>query len=408
MERSDFDDLDRALSTNADLVAECVRQLDAAVGQEAVAAVYRSLVRKYGEQAAAVAVEFYRAQRDAAVPEEEYEAQVYAPENSALLEWDVRDAYSRSRDESSIARILAGRAQQRVMAYADETFAANAYRDPARPYFAIVPHPGACGWCVMLGSNGFMFSTAATANAARHAHCKCTPCVEFGDDPHLDGYNPKAMQDSYRSCRETVEDDARRKWAGMSGEERAKYTRADRNGNRRVSYDAYLRNRIANEMSARDRDWLQGSSAYSRSYGIIAGAEPSAEEKSTAGRLLDAGIVPTFRPTRDIEMLRTSDVYISRGTSQEEWDFKSPKGNGRQTLYHQFEEAAGQAHKIVIDLARTVSGGIYDDGDFALGMVERFIRYHYTVERGVNSGDSWLFDEALLILKDGAIKRITR
>lgn len=299
MERSDFDDLDRALSTNADLVAECVRQLDAAVGREAVAGVYRSLVQKYGEQAAAVAVEFYRAQRDAAAPEGEYEAQVYAPENRALLEWDVRDAYLRSRDESSVARILAGRAQQRVMAYADETFAANAYRDPARPYFAIVPHPGACGWCVMLGSNGFMYSTAATANAARHAHCKCTPCVEFGSDPHLDGYDPKAMQDSYRSCRETVEDDARRKWAGMSEEERAKHTRAGRNGNRRVSYDAYLRNRIANEMNARDRGWLQTGHAPTPTFESekleIAVKKQRPHEFTSAVRLCSHGVRADFK-----------------------------------------------------------------------------------------------------------------
>lgn len=83
------------------------------------------------------------------------------------------------------------------------------------------------------------------------------------------------------------------------------------------------------------------------------GAVPSAEEKSTANRLLDAGIVPTFRPTRDVEMLRTSDVFISDGKTASERDFKNPKGNGSQTIYHQFKEAAGQAHKVVIDLAHS-------------------------------------------------------
>ena len=403
MERSDFDALDKALSTNADLVAECVRQLDAAMGADALTAVYKSLVRKYGEQAAAVAVEFYRQQRESAEVAEEYEAQVYEPTNDALLSWDVRDAYERARSDSSVAAILAGRSQQRVMAYADETFVSNAKADPAHPRFAIVAHPGACGWCVMLSSNGFTYSSKATANNARHSHCKCTPCVEFGSDPHLDGYDPKAMQDAYLACRDTVKDDAGRRWAEMTPEERAKYTRADKHGNKRVSYDAYLRNRIAAEMNTRDRDWLQGSKSYKHEYGTISGASPSSEEKATANRLLDFGIVPTFRPTRDLEMLRTSDVFISNDGSHGEWDFKNPKGNGRQTIYHQFEEAAGQAHNVVIDLANTDM-----DGAEALKKAQKVIRYRYTVERGVNKGASWSFDEAILVLQDGTIKKITR
>ncbi len=399
MERSDFDALDTALTVNADLVAECVRQLDGAMGEQALAAVYKALVRKYGEQAAAVAVEFYRQQREAAGVEEPYEARVYLPENDALLDWDVRDAYARARERSGVAQILAGRSQQRVMGYADETFVGNAYRDPAHPKWAIVPHPGACGWCVMLGSNDFMYASEATARAARHSNCKCTPCVEFGSDPHLDGYNPKAMQDAYAACRKTVKDDAEYQWHDvMTDEEKARYKRDGR-----VSYDAYLRNRIAGEMSSRDRDWLQGSKRYKSEYGVIAGAHPSEEEKATARRLLDVGIVPTFRPTRDAEMLRTSDVFIGSGNGQVAWNFKNPKGNGSQTIFHQLEEAAGQAHKVVIDLAHTEM-----DEVTALEKARKVIRYRYTVVRGIDKGKPWSYDELLLILRDGTVKKITR
>ena len=246
MERSDFDALDKALSINADLVAECVRQLDGAMGADTLAAVYKSLVRKYGGQAAAVAVEFYRQQREAAEVAEEYEAQVYEPTNDALLSWDVRDAYERARSDSGVAAILAGRSQQRVMAYADETFVSNAKADRAHPKFAIVAHPGACGWCVMLSSNGFMYSSRAAASNARHAHCKCTPCVEFGSDPHLDGYDPEALQGIYSAARKSVKADAEHRWHDvMTDEEKARYRR-----NGKVSYDAYLRDRIANEISS--------------------------------------------------------------------------------------------------------------------------------------------------------------
>lgn len=102
-------------------------------------------------------------------------------------------------------------------------------------------------------------------------------------------------------------------------------------------------------------------------------------------------------------MLRTSDVFISDGKPASEWDFKNPKGNGSQTIYHQFEEAAGQAHKVVIDLAHSEM-----DAALALEKAEKVIRYRYTVERGRDKGAPWSYDEAILILQDGTVKKITR
>ena len=92
----------------------------------------------------------------------------------------------------------------------------------------------------------------------------------------------------------------------------------------------------------------------------------------------------------------------------EEWDFKRPTGNGTQTIYHQFEEAAGQAHKVVIDLRDTARGGRYSDDSYALGMTAKFIAYGYKIESGVEKGAGWRFDEAIVITQSGSIKRVTR
>ena len=56
------------------------------------------------------------------------------------------------------------------------------------------------------------------------------------------------MHGAYSDARAAVDDDARAEWDAMSEEERAKW-KVDGKG----AYDHYLRNRIAAEMSARQR-----------------------------------------------------------------------------------------------------------------------------------------------------------
>lgn len=272
IDRDAFDRYDRALSTNADLVAAAVASLEKEMGgltfDEMAAALesrYRALVTEYGTYAAAVAVEFYAQQREASRPATDYEAVQCYPKDWALLADDVRTEAVRGREVAEVLRSLAGRSQQRVMAYADETVDRNAALDPAHPKWAIVPHPGACAWCVTLGSFGFAYGSESTATNARHPWCKCTPAPDFDrEKPYLSGYNPEEMYDAYRMCQDTVRDDAERRWAAMSEEERSRYTSAGRvhkdgtRGPRRVDYQAYLKRRTVEEMGRRDRGWLQG------------------------------------------------------------------------------------------------------------------------------------------------------
>lgn len=251
IDREPFDRYDRALSTNAELVAAAVTELagelDRLSWDEVASALesrYRALVTEYGTYAAAVAVEFYTQQREASQPTTSYEAVQFYPKDWALLADDVRSEAVRGREVAAVLRSLAGRSQQRVMAYADETIDRNATLDPAHPKWAIVPHVGACGFCLMLGANGFVYGSEAKADASRHPSCKCTPAVDFdSSNPFLDGYRPAELQNVYAASRRIVEDDARAEWDAMSAEERSRYSR-----NGRASYDAYLRGRIAGTM----------------------------------------------------------------------------------------------------------------------------------------------------------------
>ena len=253
--RADFDRYDRALSTNADNVAAAVLALEDDLGGlsggalvSALDALYPRLVTEYGTYAAACAVEFYEALRGQAEAAGAYEALQYYPRDWGLLRSDVSLEARPGREAAAVLDGHARRSQQRVMAYADETLVRNAQLDPAHPKWAIVPHAGACGWCVMLGSNGFMYRSEGAADAARHPHCKCAPVVDFDvASPSLVGYDPDSMRSEYRACRDAVEPAAREGWASMGAVERSRYRRSGK-----PSYDAFLRNRIVAEMNARN------------------------------------------------------------------------------------------------------------------------------------------------------------
>ncbi len=162
--------------------------------------------------------------------------------------------------------------------------------------------------------------------------------------------------------------------------------------------------RVIAEAETRDFRWLNTGSI--PKYEIESGAQPSLDEKNTAERLAQHGFKSRFRKTRDAEGLKTSDVFFVGGKRETAWDFKGPDGNGNQTVFHQFEEAAGQTSRVVIDFSK--AGDKYSDNDCAERMTRRFIRYHYKIASGVDKGKSVQFEEALIVFKNGEIKRIAR
>lgn len=235
-----------ALGASADMARETVGQLIAqysgTLTRAELAEAYAALVRKLGKYAAQVALEFYEQLREQADPAETYTPKAFEPSNAGLLAWDASNM--------SHAQLL-GIAALRVMQYADETITRNAWSDPAHPRYALVTHAGACGWCMLIGSNGWMYSSEKTAAATRHANCRCTVVADFDvKNPSLKGYDPDALVDVYTQARRNVASDAQRQWSQMDEAEHAKYTRTYRSSKVGTGvYDVYLRNRIVAEMT---------------------------------------------------------------------------------------------------------------------------------------------------------------
>ena len=241
-----FNSYRTALGANADLAKmaceELVASYSGTLSKSELSEVYAALVRKLGQYAAQVALEFYEALREQAGVTDEYTPKASEPDNSGLLAWDV---------SNQTAAQLPGVAAQRVLQYADETIYANGSADPAHPTYALVPHAGACGWCLMIGSQGWFTTRKTAAENARHANCRCAVVADFdAKSPSLKGYDPGMLVDVYSQARRNVESDARQQWAQMDEAERAKYIRKYRSSKVSVGvYDAYLRNRIVAEMT---------------------------------------------------------------------------------------------------------------------------------------------------------------
>lgn len=237
-----FESYRKALGASADLAYACVGRLVAnhagALTSAELSRAYAALVKKLGTYAAQVALEFYRAQRELSQAEGEYEAKAYAPDDSALLAYDARN---------STALQLPGIAAQRVLAYADETIYRNGDADPAKVAYAIVPHPGACGWCLLIGANGWSYKSVKSAEGQRHPNCKCTVVADFdARNPKLEGYDPDGLGDRYADAYNAVVDDANDEWGSMTRAERKKYERE-----RRSAYDVFMAKRVAAEMGRR-------------------------------------------------------------------------------------------------------------------------------------------------------------
>ena len=275
IDRQLFDGYSRALGTDAMLAAQAVDefviqfsdlmggQLDVEELTAALLDYYPNVVRAYGDAAATAALEFYEESRASAFVEGDYTPEL-ADEVAAQLLAD--DVYVATRPKANgttpqnVSASLQGMAQRRVMQQADGTIRRNVMADPAHPRWAFVPHAGACGFCIMLGSRGFVYWNEGTVLASRHHNCLCTPVADFDtENPHLDGYDPDAMYSAYLDARRTVDDQAWRDWQAMSDEERRAYGEKWAHGG--YGWDHFQQRAIVEEMNRRSRDWLQDQGA---------------------------------------------------------------------------------------------------------------------------------------------------
>ena len=243
---------------------------------------YSHIVGAYGNGVAEAAAVYYDEARELAEEfrgtKKRFKAIAAAQVPDEILRDDVYvhlNAYRNgTSDAAALSSAMAGSAVRRILTQGDETIRGSAKKDPRKPGWAIVPHPGACGYCIMLGSRGFVYGSDETAQAARHNGCKgCRTVISFdGKRIRELKYDPVGMRSRYEMCRDAIGDTWQVDWLSMSDEERAEYV--ERWGRRKGAKDAdaslaqdhFYQRAIVDEMNTRDRQWLFDGTIPSPSY----------------------------------------------------------------------------------------------------------------------------------------------
>lgn len=167
-----------------------------------------ALVSEYGDMAATVAADWFEELRAAegvmgsfraplapAVPLEQVNARLgFATRASGPL-W--------LGDSATLTTFLAMMTNEYALQPGRDTVMESAHKDNAA--YARVPEPGACKFCLMLASRGFVYSKDTVGDSKKfHGKCRCNAMpvwdetrarVEFG-------YDPDALYDQYRKVRD--------------------------------------------------------------------------------------------------------------------------------------------------------------------------------------------------------------
>lgn len=228
----------KAYDTNAGLAVRAVFELVHGIVQgnglaglaDALAEAYPALVAEYGYTHANVALEMYNAMRGAADLNDGHTTTL-SYEKVAKIAYDMarHDLVGMSYDdEERVASELAGKAVSDCGTISDRCLTSWAYNDPAKPRCAIVPEPGACAWCRMIASRGFVY--AVDMQPSRHPNCRCRSVVSFASHPKIKGYDPDALKQEWKDAYNDASgksndkrDDALRKMNQESGYWKQKY-----------------------------------------------------------------------------------------------------------------------------------------------------------------------------------------
>lgn len=163
------------------------------------------MVAQYGDVAATVAADFYDELRAAEGVAGRFRAPlapVVADEIvNARLGFATRpDGPLFTGDFATLTSFTVTMANEYALQPGRETVAAAAHSDNAA--YARVPESGACDFCLMLGSRGFVYSDESAGQSKKfHGKCRCNVLpvwdetrarVEFG-------YDPAALYEQYRA-----------------------------------------------------------------------------------------------------------------------------------------------------------------------------------------------------------------
>ena len=166
------------------------------------------LVAQYGEVAATVAADWYDELRAL----EEVGGAFSAPLAALVPDVQVKgrlgfavrlDGPLWAGDTDTFTAFLGMMSNEYALQPGRVTVMQAAHADNAA--YARVPEPGACNFCLMLGSRGFVYSKDTAGDSKKfHGKCRCNILPSWDETrARVEyGYDPDALYDQYRALRD--------------------------------------------------------------------------------------------------------------------------------------------------------------------------------------------------------------
>lgn len=164
-----------------------------------------ALCAEYGDMAATIAADWFEQMRSA----EGVSGSFKAPLAAVVPLAQVKDRLGFATrpagplwtgDSATLTKFLSIMTNEYVLQPGRDTVMQAAHKDNAA--YARVPEPGACDFCIMLASRGFVYSQATVGDTVKfHGHCRCN-AVPVWDETKARveyGYDPDALYDLYRA-----------------------------------------------------------------------------------------------------------------------------------------------------------------------------------------------------------------
>lgn len=224
----------------------------------AAIAILETILGAYTDLSAARAAESYDAMRAAQAVGGTYAAIADSRRRPGATQGALYAITKTLEQTQSVDRFRAevlDRVDTEVRRAANRCVAYNAGRDPKKPRYARVPVGETCGFCLMLSSFGYQYTSEDAASHA-HRHCNCRVVPSFGD-AEVDGYDPDAMYERFNGCMSAIggRRGIRGEWNALPKAEREAYI-AKHGGKAGDAFDAYMNKRVSQEIESRDPEWF--------------------------------------------------------------------------------------------------------------------------------------------------------
>ncbi len=216
--RKDIDELAGALANVSERAKERLLWLFESIDQrhpgqlrDVMLEVLPALVREHGEQAIAVAADWYEGIRLREIGGRHPRVIAADTYPDAAVANRVRSAMGHAYrgDSKRAIEVLTTSIDKYIKQAARDTITNAADRDGVA--WARVPRGATtCGFCLMLASRGWAYTSEHAAfyrgdGKKYHGNCDCQPVPKFGNKtPKIDGYDPETLYTEYLDARKKV------------------------------------------------------------------------------------------------------------------------------------------------------------------------------------------------------------